>query len=274
MDAIRQARLQLFEVTHPGDIRIAQRIHSEGIIAVRDSWSGPLRDAESIEEEISLSGAHFVTPESHSWPHGFNDLIAPPIGLLVRGALPSLANISTASISIVGTRNPTHYGLSVTRNLSAGLADHGFAITSGGALGIDTEAHRSALESDGITIAIIASGVEVDYPTSNKKLFESIAERGAILSEVMPKVTARPERFLTRNRLIAALSSATVVVEAAHRSGSLRTANDAAELLRPVFAVPGPITSPSSEGCHRLIAQRTAEIITSISDIIELVSPL
>lgn len=269
LEAIRQARLQLFDVTHPGDIRVAERIYSEGIMAVRDSWSAPLRDAASIEEEITVAGAHFVTPESEIWPAGFNDLVAPPIGLIVRGSLPSLT-----SISIVGTRNPTHYGLSVTRNLSAGLTDHGFAIVSGGALGIDTEAHRSALESEGLTIAIIASGVDVDYPTSNKKLFQEIAQQGAIISEVMPKVTARPERFLTRNRLIAALSSATVVVEAAHRSGSLRTANDAAELLRPVFAVPGPITSPSSEGCHRLIANRTAEIITSVADLVELVSPL
>lgn len=269
LDEIRRARLQLFEATHPGDIRVAQRIHSDGIIAVRDSWPGPLRDALSIEEEIHLAGATFLTPESETWPSGFNDLIAPPVGLIVRGALPLLT-----SVSIVGTRNPTHYGLSVTRNLSSGLTDHGFAIVSGGALGIDTEAHKSALDSEGLTISIIASGVEVDYPTSNKKLFHAISQQGAIVSEVMPMVTARPERFLTRNRLIAALSSATVVVEAAHRSGSLRTANDAAELLRPVFAVPGPITSPSSEGCHRLIANRTAEIITSISDVIELISPL
>ena len=267
--AMWEARLQLFDATLPGDIRVAQRIHSEGIIAVRDSWPGPLRTATVIEEEISLAGAAFVTPESETWPTGFNDLIAPPIGLVARGSLPLMT-----SISIVGTRNPTHYGLSVTRSLSSGLTDHGFAIVSGGALGIDTEAHRSALDSEGVTISIIASGVEVDYPTSNKKLFQEIAQRGAIISEVMPKVTARPERFLTRNRLIAALSCATVVVEAAHRSGSLRTANDAAELLRPVFAVPGPITSPSSEGCHRLIANRTAEIITSISDVIELISPL
>jgi DNA processing protein len=269
IEVIRQARLQLFDVTHPGDVRVAERIHSEGIIAVRDSWSGPLRDPISIEEEITQTGAYFISPESESWPSGLNDLLAPPIGLIVRGSLPLLT-----SISIVGTRNPTHYGLSVTRNLSTGLTDHGFVIVSGGALGIDTEAHRSALESEGLTIAIIASGVDIDYPTSNKKLFQEIAQQGAIVSEVMPRVTARPERFLTRNRLIAALSSATIVVEAAHRSGSLRTANDAAELLRPVFAVPGPITSPSSEGCHRLIANRSAEIITSVSDVIGLISPL
>lgn len=269
MEERREARLQLFEVTHPGDSRVAERIYSEGVIAVRDAWPAPLRDAALIEEEIADSGAYFIHPETESWPSGFHDLLAPPIGLIVRGSLPLLT-----SISIVGTRNPTHYGLSVTRNLSAGLSDHGFAIVSGGALGIDTEAHRSALESEGLTIAIIASGVDVDYPTSNKKLFQAISQQGAVVSEVMPKVTARPDRFLTRNRLIAALSSATIVVEAAHRSGSLRTANDAAELLRPVFAVPGPITSPSSEGCHQLIAHRTAEIITSISDVIELISPL
>ncbi len=268
---IFDARLQLFEQTLPGDKRIAQQIHEEGVIATRNhlATQRSLREAEEIHQEILGAGARFITPEMASWPSGFNDLLAPPIGITVRGLLPQ-----EESIAIVGTRNPSHYGLSVTRSLTAGLIDHGFVIVSGGALGIDTEVHRSALNGEGITIAIIGSGVKVDYPASNRRLFEEIAERGAVISEVMPEVSARPERFLTRNRLIAAISRSTIVIEAAFRSGSLRTARDAAELLRPVMAVPGPITSPTSEGCHRLIADRTAEIVTSLSDVVEMVSPL
>ena len=269
MDEIRAARLQIFDVMIPGDIRAAERIHTEGILKARDEWNGKLRDAAQIAEEIERAGGSFITPESETWPAGLRDLIAPPVGLVIRGLIPA-----GPSVAIVGTRNPTHYGLTVTRNISATLVDHGFTVISGGALGIDTEAHQSALAAEGLTVAVIASGISIDYPVANRRLFTKISERGAIISEVMPTVTARPERFLTRNRLIAAISNATVVVEAAHRSGSLRTAHDAAELLRPVMAVPGPISSPMSEGCHRLISDRTAEIITSPSDVISLVTPL
>jgi len=112
----------------------------------------------------------------------------------------------------------------------------------------------------------------VNYPAGNQRLFYEISESGALVSEVMPGVNAIPSRFLTRNRLIAALSNATLVVEAAFRSGSLRTARDAAELLRPVMAIPGPINSPTSEGCHRLIGERAAEIVTSVADAVEFLS--
>jgi DNA processing protein len=271
VDDVFKARLQLFDSVLPGEMRIAQQLAEEGPIKTRDYISGfkALRGAEEILEEIEFAGARFITPEVESWPAGFRDLIAPPIGLCIKGVIPA-----SESISLVGTRNPSHYGLKVARSLAAGLVDHGFITVSGGALGIDTEIHRSTLDSEGLTVAIIASGISVDYPASNRRLFEEISENGAVISEVMPKVTARPERFLTRNRLIAAISSATVVIEAAHRSGSLRTARDAAELLRPVMAIPGPITSPTSEGCHSLIADRSAEIVTSISDVIAFVSPL
>lgn len=266
-----EARLQLFDSTLPGDKRMAEQILDQGVIAARDQLQTlrKFRKAEEILEEISDARATFLTPEMATWPRGFLDLMAPPIGLCVRGVIPE-----SQSIALVGTRNPTHYGLKVSRLISSGLVDHGFATVSGGALGIDTEVHRSTLDSEGITIAILGSGLAVDYPASNRRLFEEISEAGAVLSEVMPSVSARPERFLTRNRLIAAMASATIVVEAAHRSGSLRTARDAAELLRPVMAIPGLITSPTSEGCHRLISDRSAEIVTSVSDVISLLSPL
>ena len=128
--------------------------------------------------------------------------------------------------------------------------------------------------AEGVTIAVIASGIDINYPAGNERLFAEIAELGAIVSEVMPGTPAFPSRFLTRNRIIAALSMSTLVVEAAFRSGSLRTARDAAELMRPVMAIPGPINSPTSEGTHRLIGERAAEIVTSVSDAVELITSL
>ena len=121
---------------------------------------------------------------------------------------------------------------------------------------------------------MIASGIDTPYPSGNSRLFDEICENGAIISEVATGVPALPHRFLTRNRIIAALSQSTLVVEAAFRSGSLRTARDAAQLLRPVMAIPGPINSPSSEGCHRLIGERAAELVTSVADACELISAL
>ena len=118
-----------------------------------------------------------------------------------------------------------------------------------------------------------ASGIDSPYPAGNQRLFDEILESGAIITEYLPGVTARPHRFLIRNRIIAALSQGTLVVEAAFRSGSLRTARDAAELMRPVLAIPGPITAPTSEGCHRLIGERSAELVTSVADAIELMEP-
>jgi DNA protecting protein DprA len=194
-----------------------------------------------------------------------------PIGLIVKGRVECL---SQRSIAIVGTRNPTPYGARIASDFAAGFVDREWLIVSGGAYGIDTHAHKGALIAEGVTIAVIASGIDINYPAGNERLFSEIAELGAIVSEVMPGTPAFPSQFLTRNRIIAALSKSTLVVEAAFRSGSLRTARDAAELLRPVMAIPGPINSPTSEGTHRLIGERAAEIVTSVADAIELISSL
>lgn len=223
----------------------------------------------ALWEEIENCGARFITCESAEWPAQLNDLAAPPIGLIIKGG-----EISKRGVAIVGTRNPTTYGARIASEFASGFADRDWGVISGGAYGIDTHAHRGALAAEGFTIAVLASGVSVNYPAGNEKLFAEIQETGALISEVMPNERARPERFLTRNRLIAALSQGTIVVEAAFRSGSLRTARDAAELFRTVMAVPGPITSPTSDGCHRLIGERCAEIVTSVSDALELLTPL
>ena len=226
---------------------------------------------EEIKESIDKTGSIFLTPQSPDWPTSLNDLSATPFGLVVKGDLSALAE---KSLAIVGTRNPTQYGLRIAGDFAAGFVDREWSIVSGGAYGIDSAAHKGALIAEGRTIAILAAGVDVAYPAGNARLFAEIAENGALVSEVLPGSHAIPSRFLTRNRIIAALSQATLVVEAAFRSGSLRTARDAAELLRPVMAIPGPINAPTSEGCHRLIGERAAEIVTSVADAVELISTL
>ena len=224
--------------------------------------------ADQVLSSITAAHADFIIPGDAMWPLAVEELTTPPIGLVVKG---NPASISMRSLAIVGTRNPTNYGARIAGDFAAGFVDREWAIISGGAYGIDSFAHKGALIAEGITVAVIASGIDVNYPAGNARLFTEICEVGAIVSEVMPGSPALPARFLTRNRLIAALSQATLVVEAAFRSGSLRTARDAAELLRPVMAIPGPINSPTSEGCHRLIGERAAEIVTSVADAVEFV---
>jgi DNA protecting protein DprA len=282
----QQARLALFSVIEGGQIYWSNQIREFGSQDVYgrllDETYDPVKfrkltdrlkavDLGLLEEQIEKSGAQFITPESANWPPSLNDLNAAPIGLVVKG---DLSILSERSLAIVGTRNPTPYGVRIAGDFAAGFVDREWNIVSGGAYGIDSAAHKGALIAEGRTIAVLASGIDVAYPAGNLRLFAEIAENGALVSEVMPGAHAIPVRFLNRNRIIAALSQATLVVEAAFRSGSLRTARDAAELMRPVMAIPGPINAPTSEGCHRLIGERAAEIVTSVTDAIELISAL
>ena len=285
-DDVKIQRLALFNAIEAGNTYWARQVNEFGIAMVYEHLALGVYDATkygAITQAISAfnadesvaaiaqSGGVFITPEDLSWPTRVNQLAIPPLGLIVKGDLSILNN---PSLAIVGTRNPTPYGVRLAGDFAAGFVDREWDIISGGAYGIDTAAHRGALVAEGRTIAVIASGIDVQYPAGNARLFDEICENGAIISEVMPGVTAMPHRFLIRNRLIAALSLSTLVVEAAFRSGSLRTARDAAELMRPVMAIPGPISSPSSEGCHRLIGERAAELVTSVADAMELISAL
>ena len=285
-DDVKIQRLALFNAIEAGNTYWARQVNEFGIAMVYEHLALGVYDATkygAITQAISAfnadespaaiaqSGGVFITPEDLSWPTRVNQLAIPPLGLIVKGDLSILNN---PSLAIVGTRNPTPYGVRLAGDFAAGFVDREWDIISGGAYGIDTAAHRGALVAEGRTIAVIASGIDVQYPAGNVRLFDEICENGAIISEVMPGVTAMPHRFLIRNRLIAALSLSTLVVEAAFRSGSLRTARDAAELMRPVMAIPGPISSPSSEGCHRLIGERAAELVTSVADAMELISAL
>jgi DNA processing protein len=285
-DDVKLQRLALFSAIEAGNSYWAHQIAEFGIAMVYEHLALGLYDATkygAVTQAISTfnadeslaaiaqSGGVFISPEDLGWPMRVNQLAIPPLGLIVKGDISILNN---PSLAIVGTRNPTPYGVRLAGEFAAGFVDRQWDIISGGAYGIDTAAHRGALVAEGRTIAVIASGIDVQYPAGNARLFDEICESGAIVSEVMPGVTAMPHRFLIRNRLIAALSLSTLVVEAAFRSGSLRTARDAAELLRPVMAIPGPISSPSSEGCHRLIGERAAELVTSVADAMELISAL
>ena len=279
-------RLALLTVIEPGTHFWTREIYSFGIEEFYTRLIGgaydPIKyaniidklskfDADSEFAKIQSMGAHLLTPEDSNWPIRVDDLESPPIALIVKGRRDLFAS---PSLAIVGTRNPTPYGTRIAADFAAGFVDREWDIVSGGAYGIDSAAHRGALVAEGRTIAVIASGIDTPYPSGNSRLFDEICENGAIISEVAPGVPALPHRFLTRNRIIAALSQSTLVVEAAFRSGSLRTARDAAQLLRPVMAIPGPINSPSSEGCHRLIGERAAELVTSVADAYELISAL
>jgi DNA processing protein len=277
------ARAILFSAIEGGQAFWSSEISTKGALAVYEKLLRGGYDSIKYEKLISslrgISGdqvlseidkhqARLITPIDEDWPIQVNDLAAPPIGLIIKG---NISALQQRSLAIVGTRNPTSYGARIAGDFAAGFADREWAIVSGGAYGIDSYAHKGALIAEGVTVAVIASGIDINYPAGNTRLFAEICESGVMVTESMPGQRALPHRFLTRNRLIAAISKATLVVEAAFRSGSLRTARDAAEMFRPVMAIPGPINSPTSEGCHRLIGERAAEIVTSVADAVEFV---
>ena len=266
---IRDMRLIVAAHHEPGNLAVAREISESGITEVFCRIPVEERiDLASVYEFVEQCGGVWLTPEDEEWPASLNDLAAPPIGIFVKGQLSTLGN---NSLSIVGTRNPTPYGIRNAQEFAAGFVDRGWSIVSGGAYGIDSAAHKGALIAEGSTVAVTASGLDCTYPAGNQRLFDEIVENGAIVSEYLPGSIARPHRFLVRNRLIAALSKGTVVVEAAFRSGSLRTARDASDLMRPVMAIPGPINAPTSEGCHRMIGEPSDQLVTSVADAYEFI---
>lgn len=224
---------------------------------------GALKQAARVE-------ARLLVPSDLRWPVGVDDLgDHAPIALWVRGTDDALDAIPR-SMALVGARAATGYGEHVTMEASAGLVDRGYAIVSGAAYGIDGMAHRAALASKGQTIAFLAGGVDRFYPSGHDALLARIVETGAVISELPCGQAPTKWRFLQRNRLIAAASLATVVLEAGWRSGSLNTAAHASELGRPLGAVPGPVTSAASAGCHRLIRDYTAVCVTNPDEMAEL----
>lgn len=232
-------------------------------------WAGRL---ESVCPERDLGAlqrlnGHLVVPGDREWPRGLDDLgdAAPP-ALWVRGGL-----CARSTVAVVGARASTTYGERVAYDLAHGLATRGSCVVSGGAYGIDAAAHRGALGAGGPTLVVLAGGVDRAYPAGNARIFEeAVGTGGALVSEVPPGSLPTKSRFLQRNRVIAALSDATVVVEAAWRSGALSSAHHAAALLRPVGAVPGPVTSAASAGCHRLLREGHAVCVVDADEVAEL----
>ncbi len=217
---------------------------------------------------LDLACGALVVPGDDDWPTGMDDLgDAAPFALWIRGALP----VGRPGVAVVGSRASTSYGDRVAFDLAHGLVGRGAAVVSGGAYGIDAAAHRGAIAGDGPTVVVLAGGVDRGYPAGNARLFEeAVGAGGAVVSEMPPGALPTKSRFLQRNRLIAALTRATVVVEAAWRSGALSTAHHAADLMRPVGAVPGPVTSVASAGCHRLLREGAAVCVTDVDEVVEL----
>lgn len=263
LEALRVA----FSTGGVGDV-VAARQLEEG----RARWQ-PRLDADAIAFALGTArsvGLHLVTPDDGAWPRSLDDL-GPhaPICLWVRGDAHLLGRLDPA-VAIVGARAATAYGEDIAAEFAASLAGRGIAVVSGAAYGIDGAAHRGALAVEGPTVALLAGGVDRPYPAGHSDLIDRIAHAGAVVGELPCGLAPTRWRFLQRNRLIAALGSATVVVEAGTRSGSLNTAGHAAELGRPIGAVPGPVTSGSSAGCHRLLREFDARCVTTADEVAEL----
>jgi len=247
---------------------VSEKDLSEGT----DRWMPRLNSGAALIalRQAARIGAELRIPTDPDWPTGFAGLEHhAPIALWSRGTQEAFRALDR-SIALVGARAATGYGEHVTMEASAGLVDRGYAIVSGAAYGIDGMAHRAALASKGITVAFLAGGVDRFYPAGHDALLTRIVESGAVVSELPPGSPPTKWRFLQRNRLIAAASLATIVLEAGWRSGSLNTAGHANTLGRPVGAVPGPVTSAASAGCHRLLREQLAQCVTNADEMAEL----
>lgn len=244
---------------------------TECVAHARARWM-PRADPRAIVHALEGArhvDARLVLPEDPGWPTMLDDLdVHAPAALWVRGQEALLT--TKRRVSIVGARASTPYGEHLAAELAGDLAHTGTVVVSGGAYGIDGAAHRAALRVGGPTVALLAGGVDRAYPAGHQGLLAEIAAHGAVVSEVPCGVAPTKWRFLARNRLIAALGDATVVVEAGWRSGSLNTAGHAASLGRPLGAVPGPVTSAASAGCHRLLREYDARCVTTAQEVREL----
>lgn len=289
----RLARVALTRILEPGDevggrwlretgaVEVVRRLvegeeRLDGVTPAR--WEGLRARAGTARAEDDLAvardaGVRFVCPGEAEWPAQLDDLgDARPVGLWVRGR-PSLRIWALRSVAVVGARACTEYGAHMAADLGAGLAERGWVVVSGGAYGVDGAAHRGALGAGGATVAVLACGVDRAYPRGHAELLRRIAEQGLLVGELPPGDHPTPSRFILRNRVIAALTRGSVVVEAAYRSGALATARSAQELGRFTMGVPGPVTSGLSAGVHELL-RRDGVLVTDAADIVELVGDM
>lgn len=282
MTEVNEALLVLAHVIEPADEPMGRFVDEvgpvEAIEQIRDGRV-PKRDPSGLQVRLQnfsfaealrvleRTGARLIFRDGDEWPSQLNDLQgARPYVLWVVGT-PNLRLAATQSVAVVGARAATPYGEFVARDWCSRLSDQQWLVISGGAYGIDAAAHQGVLSVGGVTACVLASGVDVAYPKGHESLLARIADTGLVISESPPGSEARKQRFLTRNRIIAAMSKATLVVEAALRSGTTSTANYATQLNRPVLAVPGSVASPMSAGCHELIKDGIAMIASDWKDI-------
>ncbi|WP_442819509.1 DNA-processing protein DprA [Streptomyces sp. NBC_01230] len=295
-DRERLARAALTRVLEPGDERGGRWLREIGAtelirrITARDGSAEQLRGmtakrlagyrlrAETVDPERDLAsvaavGGRFVCPGDREWPGQLDDLgYSRPTGLWVRGR-PDLRLWALRSVAVVGARACTPYGAHMAASLGAGLAELGWVVVSGAAFGVDGAAHRGALSAGGATIAVLACGVDVAYPRGHAELIERVAEQGLLIGELPPADHPTRSRFILRNRVIAALTRGTVVVEAEYRSGSLVTARSAQRLGRFTMGVPGPATSGLSAGVHELL-RGEGVLVTDAAEVAELVGEI
>ena len=241
-----------------------------------ERWRVRLDELPTPDEVIAFrqSGIRLICPGDPEWPEQLADLgHEQPYALWLRGTADLRFNCLRA-VAVVGSRAATAYGSYVAAELAASVAARGWTVVSGAAFGVDASAHRGALGADGVTIAVLACGVDVPYPTAHTELLEAIAAQGVIVSEWPPGRHVSRLRFLVRNRVIAALATGTLVVEAGERSGAVNTARHARDLGRRLMAVPGPVTSEQSAGCHHIIREWQGTLVTTAAEVIEHLSPV
>jgi len=285
LDTERVARAVCLRIAEPGDHRLASLVETHGAAGaleqiragrgVAERWLVrlPSADGRADLDAAAAAGARLVVPGDLEWPTDrVEGLLAPPLGLYVRGSA-SLRSFLERSVAVVGSRASTAYGEHVAAEIAADLAAAGWTVVSGGAYGIDGAAHRAALAVGGRSVAILANGIDQSYPRGHVALLSRIAATGLLVTELPPGEHPSRSRFLERNRLIAALTLGTVAVEMALRSGAATTVDRAHELGRVHMAVPGPVTSPMSAGCHHWISSRNASLVTSAADVLALVAP-
>ncbi|MDQ1536353.1 MAG: processing protein [Actinomycetota bacterium] len=279
----RFARAAWSRIAEPGDPVAARLIRTNGPVAALELAAigaqqnmqrfQPRLEVLDVERDLEIGAkfaARVVCPGDPEWPSGLDDLEAPPYCLWIRGPV-DVGSSCQRSAAVVGARSATAYGEMVATEMAAGLGERRFTIISGAAFGIDAAAHRGALATGATTIAVLAGGVERPYPSSHAALIARIVEVGAVISEVAPGSAPTKTRFLQRNRMIATMGGGTVVVEAGLRSGSLNTARTAAAHGRVVAAVPGPVTSMMSAGCHEAIRSGMAMLVTDAAEAAEAV---
>ena len=267
----RVGAVRAWELLRAGDRVIPPRLRSRVSARV-----GDVRPAEDLQRAADVGG-RLVCPADAEWPDQLRALDrqrAGAIALWVRGEPPLDAAVDRA-VAFVGSRAATAYGQHMADSLAGGVGDRDWATVSGGAVGVDAAAHRAAMSAGAVTVAVLACGVDVAYPPSNTRLLHQVvASGGLVVSEWSPGCAPRRHRFLVRNRVLAALSRGTVVVEAAVRSGALSTARWSQRLGLPTMAVPGPVTSAMSGGCHALLRETDAVLVTSAPEIVEVVGRL